>query len=302
MRAAYGRAVAQQLRPVSAEVAELGEGARWDAAAGELLWVDIMAGVLRRAVEDGDGLRTVGVFSVGEPVGAAAPLATGDGWLLAAGRGFTHLAADGTVTKLLDTEPAGVRMNDAACDPQGRFWAGSMAYDQRAGAGRLLRCDPDGTVRVVLPHTDIANGLGWSPDGRTLYHADSGTRVVTAYDLGTMAGRVLVRPERGAPDGLTVDDEGALWVALNGAGEVRRYDPDGATMSVWPVPGVSRPTSVAIGGASGRRLFVTTAWENFTPGQRAAEPDAGRVFAADDAGAGAPPVRPSRGSLPANQG
>ncbi|HEY6749385.1 MAG TPA: SMP-30/gluconolactonase/LRE family protein [Mycobacteriales bacterium] len=289
-----------KLRPVSAEVAELGEGPRWDAGAGELLWVDIMAGVLRRAVEDGDGLRTVAAFAVGEPLGAAAPLADGDGWLLAAAGGFRHLTADGTVTALLDTEPADVRMNDAACDPDGRFWAGSMAYDQRPGGGRLLRCDPDGTVRVVLPHATVANGLGWSPDGRTMYHADSGTGVVTAYpvDGGELGeGRVLIRPEHGVPDGLTVDAEGGLWVALHGGGEVRRYDPAGATLSVWPLP-VSQPTSVALGGASGRRLFVTTAWENFTPEQRAVEPDAGRVFAADDAGVSAPPVRPFRGLLP----
>ena len=289
-----------ELTPVSVEIAELGEGARWDADRGELLWVDIMAGVLRRAVEDGAGLRTVAELSIGEPLGALAPLADGAGWLCAAGRGFRLLAPDGTVTPLLDTEPADVRMNDAACDPQGRFWAGSMAYDQRPGGGRLLRCEPDGTVRTVLPSTHIANGLGWSPDGRTLYHADSGTKVVTAYDPETMAGRVLIRPERGAPDGLTVDDEGALWVALNGAGEVRRYAPDGSTLSVLPLP-ASKPTSVAIGGVSGRRLFVTTAWENMTPQQRAGEPEAGRVFAAD-VGVTAPPVRPYRGRLPGSQG
>ena len=284
------------LRPVSAEIAELGEGARWDADRGELLWVDITAGVLRRAVEDGPVLRTVQVLEIGEPLGAAAPLADGDGWLLAAARGFRHLRRDGTVTVLLDTEPADVRMNDAACDPDGRFWAGSMAYDQRAGAGRLLRCDPDGTVVVVLPTADVANGVGWSPDGRTMYHADSGRGVVTAY--GPDGSRVLVEPGRGAPDGLTVDAEGAIWVALHGAGEVRRYDPDGRTLSVWPLP-VSQPTSVAIGGVSGRRLFVTTSWENLDAGARAEQPDAGRVFAADDAGVTAPPVRPYRGALPA---
>jgi sugar lactone lactonase YvrE len=292
--------MAGELTPVSVEAAELGECARWDDDRGELLWVDIMAGVFRRAVEDGDRLRTVAEVSIGEPLGAIAPIADREGWLCAAGRGFRYLAPDGTLTRLLDTEPADVRMNDAACDPQGRFWAGSMAYDERPGGGRLVCCDLDGTVRVVLPSTDIANGLGWSPDGRTLYHADSGTRLVTAYDFqdGELGGgRELIRPERGTPDGLTVDSEGALWVALHGAGEVRRYDPSGGTLSVWPLP-VSQPTSVAIGGASGRRLFVTTAWENFTPEQRAAEPDAGRVFAADDAGVGAPTVRPYRGRLP----
>jgi sugar lactone lactonase YvrE len=193
-------------------------------------------------------------------------------------------------------------MNDAACDPQGRFWTGSMAYDQHPGGGRLLRCDPDGTVRVVLPDRTVANGLGWSPDGRTLYHADSGPGVVTAYavdpDTGDLGpGEELIRPEHGVPDGLTVDDEGALWVALHGAGEVRRYAPDGRTLTVVTLP-VSQPTSVAIGGASGRRLFVTTAWENFDERQRAAQPEAGRVFAVDDVGVGAPPVRAYRGKLP----
>jgi sugar lactone lactonase YvrE len=280
------------LRPVSVERAELGEGARWDDRRGELLWVDILGGVVRRAVEDGTGLRTVRAYDIGEHVGAAAPLAEGDGWLLAAARGFRHLGTDGTVTALLDTEPDGVRMNDAACGPDGRFWAGSMAYDERPGAGRLLRCDPDGTVAVVLPHATVANGLGWSPDGRTMYHADSGAGVVTAY--GPDGARELIRPDDGVPDGLMVDAEGALWVALHGAGEVRRYAPDGTTLAVWPLP-VSKPTSVAIGGVSGRRLFVTTSREHLPPD---AEPEAGRVFAADDAGVTAPPVRAYRGSLP----
>lgn len=295
-----------EARPISAEAAELGEGARWDADRGELLWVDIAGGVLRRAVEDGTGLRTVAAVRIDEPLGAAATVdaAAGGGWLLAAGRGFRHLAPDGTLTALLDTEPAGVRMNDAACDPQGRFWAGSMATgaDQRPGAGRLLRCDPDGAVREVLAAATIANGLGWSPDGRTLYHADSGPGVLSAYPFDPVTGelgpgRELVRPESGVPDGLTVDDSGGLWVAVHGAGEVRRYAPDGSTLAVLRLP-VSQPTSVAIGGASGRRLFVTTAWEHLDERQRAAQPDAGRVFAVDDVGVTAPPLRRFRGLLP----
>jgi sugar lactone lactonase YvrE len=108
---------------------------------------------------------------------------------------------------------------------------------------------------------------------------------------------VLVRPDDGAPDGLVVDDEGALWVALNGAGEVRRYAPDGSTLAVLPLP-VAQPTSVAIGGRSGRRLFVTTGHEHYDDARSQAEPDAGRVFAADDAGVTAPPVRPYTGVLP----
>jgi phage shock protein PspC (stress-responsive transcriptional regulator) len=140
--------VTDEPRPVSSEVAELGEGARWDAAHQQLIWVDIMAGVLRRSVEDGAGIATVEEITIGEPLGAVAPVEAG-GWLLAAGRGLRHLTADGAVVRLVDTEVEGVRMNDAACDPQGRFWTGSMAAhpngaDQHPGGGRLLRCDPDG--------------------------------------------------------------------------------------------------------------------------------------------------------------
>ena len=291
-------------RPVSAESAELGEGARWDAGRGELLWVDILGGVLRRAVEDGGGLRTIAAVRIGEPLGAATTVdaAAGGGWLLAAGRGFRHLAPDDAVTSLLDVEPPDVRMNDAACDPQGRLWAGSVAHDGHAGGSRLVRCDPDGAVREVIPGQTTANGLGWSPDGRTLYHADSGPGVVTAYPFDPVTGElgggeVLLRPEVGTPDGLLVDDEGGLWVALHGAGEVRRHAPDGSTLAVVRLP-VSQPTSMAIGGASGRRLFVTTARENFDERQLAAQPDAGRVFAVDDVGVTAPPMRPYRGLLP----
>lgn len=294
----------EEPRPVSAESAELGEGARWDAGRGELLWVDITGGVLRRAVEDGVRLHTIAAVQIGEPLGAATTVdpAAGGGWLLAAGRGFRHLAVDDTVTALLDVEPPDVRMNDAACDPQGRFWAGSTAYDGREGGGRLVRCDPDGAVREVIASETTANGLGWSPDGRTLYHADSGPGVLSAYPFDPVTGElgpgeVLVRPEAGVPDGLLVDDVGALWVALHGAGEVRRYAPDGSTMAVVRLP-VSQPTSVAIGGASGRRLFVTTAREKFDERQLAAQPDAGRVFAVDDVGVTAPPMRPYRGLLP----
>ena len=288
---------------MSAEIAELGEGARWDAERGELLWVDILAGVLRRAVEDGDGLRTVQELSIGEPLGAVAPLASGDGWLCAAGRGFRHLGPGRDGDRAAGHRAGqGVRMNDAACDPQGRFWAGSVADDQRPGGGQLLRCDPDGTVRTMLPRADVANGLGWSPDGRTLYHADSGPRTVTAYDPETDdAGRVLIRPDRGAPDGLTVDDEGALWVALHGAGEVRRYAPDGSTLSVWPLP-VTQPTSVAIGGAERAAAVRHHGLGELGPEQRAARAGRGPGLRAPTPGSSAPPVRPYRGALPRNQG
>jgi hypothetical protein len=162
--------------------------------------VDIMAGVFRRAVEDGDRLRTVAELSIGEPLGAIAPIADRAGWLCAAGRGFRYLAPDGTVTRLLDTEPADVRMNDAACDPQGRFWAGSMAYDQRAGAAGC--CAATRTARCGSccrrHHRERA---GLEPGRPHALPRRQRRRDRHRVRPETMVGQVLIRSERGAADG-----------------------------------------------------------------------------------------------------
>ncbi|NHC46757.1 SMP-30/gluconolactonase/LRE family protein [Motilibacter aurantiacus] len=288
--------------PVSAEVAELGEGPRWDAARSELLWVDIPAGTLRRAGWEGGRLRTLAEHRLDVPLGAAAPAESPDGgWLLAAGTGLSWLSAEGGVRELAQPEAGrDVRMNDAACDPAGRLWAGTMAYDERAGAGRLARCDLDGSVQIVGDGFTVPNGFGWSPDGRTMYHADSGHKVLRAYPFDVEGGslgdpRVVVDFGDGPPaDGITVDDEGTVWAALYGGGEVRRYDPSGRVLAVVAMP-VSQPTAPCFG--PGTTLFVTTTRQGLSPEQLAAEPDAGRVFAVD-VGVGGPPVRPFRGALP----
>ena len=213
----------------------LGEGARWDARRGELLRVDILDGrVYRDRVADDGALIPVRTYQVPGTVGAVAPVEGDEGWLLAAGRGFAHLSPDGSLRALTEVTPAGTRMNDAACDPQGRFWAGTLADDHRAGGGALYRLERNGRIEMMLDGLTISNGLGWSPDGGTMYLADSGPRVVHAFafdgERGTISdGRVLVEvPEEvGAPDGLTVDADGDLWVAIYGGGRVHRYSPDG---------------------------------------------------------------------------
>ena len=162
-------------------------------------------------------------------------------------------------------------MNDAACDPQGRFWAGTLADDHRAGGGALYRLDPYGATELVRDGLTISNGLGWSPDGGTMYLVDSGPRVVHAFafdgERGTIsAQRVLltVSEDVGAPDGLAVDAAGDLWVAIYGGGRVDRYSPDGALRETLSVPaeqstccafagrGLHRPTSRRRGGLERR--------------------------------------------------
>ncbi len=269
-----------------------GEGLRWDAGTGSLLWVDLMAGRLHRApLRDLDEVEVL--CDLDEPLGAFAPCASG-GWLLASGQGLSHLADDGTVTALLQLEPSENRMNDAGCDLQGRFWAGSMAFDQSEGAGSLHRVDLDGRVERVLSGITIGNGPGFSPDGRTLYLDDSGRTVTLAYDLdpdtGDLSGeRELVRYEQGAGDGLVVDDAGHLWVAVFGGSHVLRYDPGGTLVERVEVP-ASQVSSCCL--ADGR-LYVTTVRE----GLEQPEEDAGRLFVAD-VGVSGPAVRPFRGALP----
>ena len=222
----------------------LGEGARWDIRREELLRVDIVAGrVFRDRVTDDGSLVPVRTYQVPDMVGAITPVAGDDGWLLAAGRGFAYLSREGIYQPIEEVAPAGTRMNDAACDPQGRLWAGTLADDHHVGGGALYRLDCRGQIELVLSGLTITNGLGWSPDGATMYVVDSGPRLIHVFDFdvdrGIVArGRVLVTlaEEVGAPDGLTVDAAGDLWVAVYGGGCVRRYSPEGALRETLTVP------------------------------------------------------------------
>lgn len=287
---------------VTTEQTHLGEGARWDERRGELLRVDILAGrVFRDRVGDDGALVPVRAHDVPGTVGAVAPVDSDDGWILAAGRGFVHLRPDGALRTILsDVVDEGTRMNDAACDQQGRFWAGTLADDHHKGGGALYRLDRSGRVTVMLRELTISNGLGWSPDGETMYLVDSGPRLVHAFAFdgadGTISdARVLVAvPEEvGSPDGMTVDASGDLWVAIYGGGRVHRYAPDGALRQVLTVP-AAQSTCCAFAGPGLHRLYVTTATEDWTDEQRRAEPAAGVVyrFETDATGRPAEPFRP----------
>ena len=227
-------------------------------------------------------------------MGAIAPLQGDDGWLLAAGRGFAHLASDGTHRLITEVAPAATRMNDGACDPQGRFWAGTLADDHHAGGGALYRLDRNGETELVLDGLTIPNGLDWSPDGGTMYLVDSGQQVIAAFafdgDRGTIhSGRILITVSEsvGAPDGMTVDAAGDLWVAIYGGGRIHRYSPDGLLRDAFTVP-ARQTTSCAFVGHGLSRLYVTTATEGWSGEQRRAEQDAGLVYWLDTDATGRP--------------
>jgi sugar lactone lactonase YvrE len=271
----------------------LGEGARW--VDGRLYLVDILSGRLLRApVQAGGALEEVARLAV--PLGAVAPVIAHPGsWIAAAGTGIARLdiAGAGVSASWLgrpeDDADRPMRMNDGTADPQGRFWAGSMALDGTAAAGSLYRLDGDGAVHRVLGDITIPNGPAFAADGSTMYLADSARGVIDRWTVDPASGalgerRRFVEVSEGSPDGMTVDDDGCLWAAVWGTGTVHRYRPDGSLDHTLELP-AQQPSSVCIGGADGHHLFVTTATEGMPePG-----PGDGLLYATM-VSAGAPPA------------
>jgi sugar lactone lactonase YvrE len=252
------------------------------------LWVDVLGCHFHRATLTAGGEpNQVRRITLDRHVGAVAPVA-GGGYVLAAGQGFLFVDETGSVSELAQPEAGNghVRMNDGACDPQGRFWAGTMAYDESPGAGTLYRLELDGHCSTVLTGLTISNGLGWSPDCATMYHSDSGTGVVSAFDFDGTTGAISARrtfvhvDQPGiAPDGLTVDEQGDVWVGLYGGWAVNRYGPDGSLRATVQIP-AAQATSCAFGGDDLSTLFVTTGRERLDEAALGRQPDAGRVFSA----------------------
>lgn len=261
---------------------ELGEGPAWDDRHGVLVWVDIWAGRVH-AYDPQTGHDEA--VEVGQPVGAAVPRAAG-GYALAVRDGFALLEPDGVVRNVAKVEDhiPGNRMNDGKCDRHGRFWAGTMAADQRPGAGALYRLDPDLSLTRVVAGVSISNGLAWSLDDTTLYFIDTPTQGVDAFDYDPSTGelehrrRVIdVPPEAGAPDGMALDEEGLLWIALHGGGAIRRYSPDGALDRVVELPAINT-TSCAFAGPELDDLYITSAREGLSADELARQPLAGALF------------------------
>ena len=291
--------------PWSETPGRLSEGPRWHEERQELLWVDILGRHIHRGRLAGDGsLDHVVTITLDRHVGALAPALDG-GYVVAAGPGFLFVNEDGSVRELAQPEAGrtDVRMNDGACDPQGRFWAGTMAYDESPGAGALYRLELDGSCTTALTGLTIANGIGWSTDGNTMYLNDSGTGCLYSFrfdsDNGAITNRrTLVRSDQPGvvPDGLTVDEDDGIWVALWGGGAVNRYAPDGSLLASLELP-VERPTSCAFGGPDRATLFITTAWEGLDDDARARQPDSGRVFAISGLGVRGLPCQAYRGRI-----
>ncbi len=223
-------------------------------------------------------------MDVGIDVGAVAVRA-GGGLVMAAADGFRSLEADGSQTVLAEVQADDptMRMNDGKCDRHGRFWAGTMAYDEAApaGLGKLYRLDPNLSVQVMVDGVSISNGIDWSPDDRLMYFIDSPTRRVDVFDFdlddGAITNRrrlIQVDAALGFPDGMAVDANGDLWVAVWGGSRVVHYAPDGSERGMVGFP-VSQTSSCAFGGGDAMDLYVTSAARGIS---RDAEPEAGSLF------------------------
>ncbi|SIO85839.1 SMP-30/gluconolactonase/LRE family protein [Nocardiopsis sp. JB363] len=269
---------------------ELGEGLRLQGP--NLLMVDILTGRLLRLDPRLPGPAEV-LVDLDVPLGAVAPVRDRPGtYVAAAGTGVALIAAGDRPRWLARPEDGAatpMRMNDGCCDPRGRFWAGSMAYDGTPGAGSLYRADPEGGVTRVLEGYTIPNGPAFTADGARMYLADSAAGRIDAYEVsatGEPAARsVFAHVDGGNPDGMQVDSEGHLWVAVWGAGRVHRYDPDGTLERVVALP-AAQPTSVCVVDDPEPRLFVTSA----TIGLSRPGPFDGALFSVP-VDVGAPPVR-----------
>ncbi len=272
-----------------ARACALGEGPVYDDRTSRVLWVDILGRrVLWREVNGTE----VGEIRVPRHVGAAVPCQDGrlviclpEGPALVGEKGTVHplgTFAEADVAAGVAAPPGrgALRSNDAKADPVGRLWLGTMAYDETAGAGALYRLDP-GTVapRRVLGDVTVSNGLGWAVDGSTMYYIDSPTRRVDAFSYDISTGEIqdrrpFVEIDTGYPDGMCVDADGGIWVALWQGAAVLRYRADGHLDRVVPVP-TPQVTSCAFAGQDFQTLIITTA----ARARPAGEPMAGLTYA-----------------------
>ena len=293
--------MAHDLRGVEAapERYDLAEGVLYDDREGLVRFVDIREGRVLSARLEGDRLVDTAEVRVRETVGAVA-LAEDGGLLVAAARRLATISPDGDLAfgpeLLTDERP--MRFNDGGVDPQGRFVVGTLSLAGPVGLEKLLRIAPDGSVETLRDGIQLSNGVGWSPDGATIYHVDTPAKTLSSHSYGPGGFDTdepwvpVVTDFPGFPDGMRVDAEGMLWVAQFSGGCVVRYSPDGREISRVLVD-AQQPTCV---GFVGERLVITSAIEHLTAEERV--PADGALFLADVGVAGVPPHRWSGATLP----
>jgi len=279
--------------PAFGPVHDLAEGPRWDDSRLSASWVDISRGHVYRGRLGPDRIDTADRIDFPDTVGAASPTADG-GFAVAAHDRIVIVSPDGARQEsvpLIDRAQR-LRLNDAAVDPRGRLLVGSLSTDGRSGVAGLFSVDPSGAISVLREGMNLANGIGWSPDGSAVYVTDSVPGVVwsAAYDLDTGHAHdwaAVITEFDGMPDGLCVDSDGCLWVAIWNGGQVRCFAPSGEALATVSLP-APQVTAVAFVGAARDLLLITTASHKLDEPARATYPDSGRLFLAQVDAVGLP--------------
>lgn len=255
-----------EARRATEPLCDLAEGIVWDDRGGELRWVDIPRGMLYRGTlaPDLTILPKEGI-ALDTTISAVAPADDGS-WLVAGAEHLLRLEGDDVVgrVRVLDAG-SGRRLNDGTADRAGRYLVGSVSLAEPHEGNALWSWEPTSGVRVVRNGIRLSNGIGFAPDGMAIYHVDSRAHRVDVADYDPASGRadgwrVLLKIDDGQPDGLAVDAEGCLWVAVWGAGRVRRFDPGGALLAEVHVD-APRTSSVAFAGPELDVIVITTARE-----------------------------------------
>lgn len=266
---------------VTEPVAYHGEGPYWDAPTGRLLCVDVLAGAI--VAIDPSGV--ISRRKVPSRVATVIRRRASGGFVIATEHGLIgaddELSAFEWIADVI-TNP-NIRTNDGGCDPFGGFIIGTMAYDERSGGGAVYRVAPNHRVVEVLAPVSISNGVQWSADGSRVFYIDTPTRRVDVFDVdpesGAWSGRrvhIHIDGTPGYPDGMAIDEDDGIWVALWGAGAINRYDAAGSLIETIRVPGVTQVSSCAFGGEARDELYITTSRQGLGDDH---EPSAGAVFA-----------------------
>lgn len=279
----YWHRPAVKAEPASRDSFGLGEGPLWDGPRQRVLWVDINAATVHTGTLREDRVEPAEQHTFPGTVGAVVCSAKGE--LLVAGtRKLYTVSAGGITTSGPQLIPDGKasRLNDGACDPAGRFLVGSMALDGREQDEVLVRIEDSGRVTVIDDDLTLSNGLAWSPDGASLYSVDTALGAVWIRSYDSESGscgerRKFLHVTDGSPDGMCVDVDGNLWIAIWGAGQVRCYSPGGEQLARVDVA-APNTSSAAFVGPDLETLLITTAREQLSADQRAQYPDAGRLF------------------------
>jgi sugar lactone lactonase YvrE len=270
-------------------VCELGEGPVWDETNQSILWLDINKGQIHQ-YNINTNLHTF--FNVGEMIGCIASRANG-GFISGLENGIAFINVEKNIVEHIinPEEGLGNRFNDGKCDAAGRFWVGTMSKKEEESKGNLYVMETDLSVKKKIENVTISNGIAWNADSTIMYYINTPTNYIFAFDFNIETDeinnqRVVIdlTHESGHADGMTIDEEGMLWIAFYGGWRVARYDPDTGNLLQQVKLPVENVTCCTFGGTDMNDLYITTASQNMSEELLKQQPHAGKLFVVKNCG------------------